>query len=146
METKLGEYQIKKEDIASNFEKEKAALEKLKEAEIIAQKAKLETDGDRSTTQLTAAKKRWQDAKTKLKEIDSSTLIFSQANQYLPEYDLQIKSIDNRIAAMARNRQLARTKTVRRNSVVKRNPVKRNRKPISSDPCAINNKSSNCLF
>ena len=156
VEIKLGEYKAEKAEIDSNSEKEKAALANLKEAETIAQKAKLETDGDRSTSQLTAAKQKWENAKNKLKEIDSSALIVSQAEKYRSDYDQQIKNIDGRIAAMARKNRPAPVRTtykppVRNSRVAKPKSYSRPKpktypkKSIPSDSCAVN-KSPNCLF
>ena len=149
VEIKLEEYKAKKAEINSNLEKEDIALANLKEAETIAQQAQLETNGDRTTSQLTAARQKWENAKNKLQEINSSSLVISQAQKYRSDYELQIKNINGRIAAMARKRPSSPRPSYKppvRNSRRKRkySPPNTNKTP-PSDSCAVN-KSSNCLF
>ena len=158
VETRLEEYQQKRTEITSNIERETAAQAKLEEVATIAQTAKEQTEVAQSTTQLTAAKEKWLEAKNKLNKIDSDTLVTSVAQQYQSDYDQQIVDLDKRIATVAQqnpprpsvNRTTqpkATTPPVRQPTRTKVNPsVRTLPQVIPSDPCAGDNPPQNCRF
>ena len=153
VETKLEEYDQKRVEINNNITKEKAAQEKLNEVATLASVAKEETDLAKTTSQLTAAKQQWKEAKNKLKEIDNTSLIASQIGQHQSDYDQEIKLIDERIAKLnipptpapkPKPYRPRRTSPTPKQVVPAKPRVKPNTSPY--DPCAVENPPSNCRF
>lgn len=158
VKTELEGYKTKKEEINSNWKKEKAAKDKLEEIKNIVQVAKSKTDAAKTTSQLAAAKQKWEDAKNKLKEISSTRLITSFVEKYRSDCNQHIKSIDERIALIARQNSSPRPSNTYKTPVKNYRGIKRRSSPprsktkihpkksTPSDPCADSNQSSNCLF
>lgn len=156
--TRLEEYEQKSTEINSHIERETIAQATIAEVETIAQTAQEQTEVAQNTSQLTAAKEKWLEAKNKLGEIESDTLVTPVAQQYQSDYDQQIADLDERIATVARqnaprpsvNRNpqpKATTPPVRQPTPTKSTtPARTQPKAIPSDPCAGDNPPANCRF
>lgn len=158
VETKLQEYEQKSTEINSHIERETAARTTIEEVETIAQTAREQTEDAQSSSQLTAAKEKWLEAKNKLSEIESDTLVTPVAQQYQSDYDQQIADLDERIATVAQQNtprpSVNRTpqpkattpSPVRQPTRTKVNPPVRTQPIVPSDPCAVDNPPANCRF
>jgi DNA repair exonuclease SbcCD ATPase subunit len=162
VEPKLEEYKNKREEINFQIQKERAAQTQLQEIESIAQTAREQTKAATTNTQLTAAQQKWQEALNKLKEIDATTLVGNQIQQYKSDCDLQIKEISQRIASIAsQNRPQPQPQTTYRTPIPKPQVITPSYQPspqpkakspapqqttIPSDPCAVEPKPTNCRF
>ena len=154
VESKLEEYKQKRTEINSHIERETAAQATIEEVETIARTAKEQTEVAQNSSQLTAAKEKWQEAKNKLNEISSDTLVTSVARQYQSDYDRQIADIDKQIATVTRQNsprtvrttQPKATSPVRQPTRTKVNPPVRTQPIVPADPCAVDNPPANCRF
>lgn len=156
VETTIEQYQQKETEINSDLTKEETALEKLAEVETIAKTAEEQTEKADNTALLNAAKQKWQEARNKLQEIDTNTLVANGIQQYQSNYDKQITSIDERIASIAKqNRPRLSTNTNYRPPTAQRNLSTRQNKvtqpqpqpqAVPADPCAVVPKPDYCRF
>jgi len=80
--------------------------------------------------------------------------VVAQAEEYRTNYDLEIKDIELRLAAMAKSARSARPRNVYQAPKTTHKPVRKVRKKkyssppkkaINADACAIK-QTSNCLF
>ncbi|ELS05658.1 hypothetical protein Xen7305DRAFT_00054080 [Xenococcus sp. PCC 7305] len=159
---KLEEYERERQEIINKIGVEKAAQEKLEEVETIAEVATEQTETAKtakSTSQLTAAKQKWQEVQNKLQEIDKTRLVTNQIKQHQSDYDDQINLIEEEISRIEEIKRIEQEKERIRKTYkppmvetpMTKKPMPRGNYPTkpkttSHDPCAVKNKPPNCLF
>ena len=163
VKTRLEEYKQKEAEINSHLARENLAQQKLAAISSIVDIAQEQTTTAKNISQLKTAKQKWSEAKNKLEEIDTNTLIINLIEQYRFDYDRQIKNIDERISSIAKRNhhtsnkkayvppvhtrktapkpKIRKTVSQPKNRIIPKQP-----KAINSDPCAIIPQPLNCRF
>jgi hypothetical protein len=151
VQQKLPIYDREKAKIQTIIDLENKAEQHLNEAKTIATAAKEQSDKN-TTSELTQAKAKWQQAISKLKAIEKGTLVASQVPQYQSQYEQAMAGVEAKIASL--NTPVYTPPVVRPYTppptVVRRTPTYTPApQPQPSEPsqeCAVEPKPDYCIF